>query len=49
MNEQVRVAGSATMQAAKDLGYDVTLRYVAVNNVTMNIRRVEGRAMQGGH
>ncbi len=37
------------MQAAKDLGYDVTLRYVAVNDVTMNIRRVEGRAMQGGH
>lgn len=37
------------MQAAKDLGYDVTLRYVAVNDITMNIRRVEGRAMQGGH
>lgn len=37
------------MQAAKDVGYDVTLRYVAVNDVTMNIRRVEGRAMQGGH
>jgi len=37
------------MQAAKDSGYDVTLRYVAVNDVAMNIRRVEGRAVQGGH
>ena len=37
------------MQAAKNLGCDVTLRYVAVNDVAMNIRRVEGRAMQGGH
>ncbi len=37
------------MQAAKDAGYDVTLRYVAVNDVATNIRRVEGRAMQGGH
>jgi len=37
------------MQAAKDSGYDVTLRYVAVNDVAMNIRRVEARAEQGGH
>ena len=37
------------MQAAKDSGYDVTLRYVAVNDIATNIRRVEGRAARGGH
>lgn len=37
------------MQAAKDAGYDVTLRYVALNDPEENIRRVEGRVAQGGH
>lgn len=37
------------MQAAKDAGYDVTLRYVAVRDATINIDRVQARAVQGGH
>ena len=37
------------MQAAKDAGYDVTLRYVALNDPEKNIRRVEGRVAEGGH
>ena len=37
------------MQAAKDAGYDVTLRYVAVNDATINIDRVQARVVQGGH
>jgi len=37
------------MQAAKDAGYDVTLRYVAVNDAEANVRRVQARAAQGGH
>lgn len=37
------------MQAAKDTGYDVTLRYVAVRDATINIDRVQARAVQGGH
>ena len=39
----------ARMQAAKDAGYDVTLRYVAVNDAETNIRRVEARTALGGH
>ena len=37
------------MQAAKDRGYDVTLRYVAVDDAEKNIRRVEARTALGGH
>lgn len=37
------------MQAAKDAGYIVILRYVALNNVETNIRRVQARAVRGGH
>lgn len=37
------------MQAAKDAGYDVTLRYVAVRDAAINIDRVQARAVQGGH
>ena len=37
------------MQAAKDAGYRVTLRYVAVSDIATNIRRVQGRAVRGGH
>lgn len=37
------------MQEAKDAGYDVTLRYVALNDPEVNVRRVEERAAQGGH
>ena len=37
------------MQAAKDAGYEVTLRYVAVNDATINIDRVQARVVQGGH
>lgn len=37
------------MQAAKDAGYEVILRYVAVSDADVNIRRVQARAAQGGH
>ena len=37
------------MQAAKDAGYDVTLRYVAVANADLNLDRIEARAAKGGH
>ena len=37
------------MHAAKQVGYDVTLRYIAVNDVTINIDRVFARVRQGGH
>lgn len=37
------------MQVAKDAGYDVVLRYVAVDDVRTNIRRVQARAAEGGH
>jgi predicted ABC-type ATPase len=37
------------MQTAKDAGYEVTLRYVAVDDPETNVRRVQARAAQGGH
>lgn len=37
------------MQAARDAGYDVTLRYVAVDDPETNIRRVQARVIAGGH
>lgn len=37
------------MQAARDAGYQVALRYVAVEGATVNIDRVQARAAQGGH
>lgn len=37
------------MQTAKHAGYDVTLRYVAVETADMNIVRVNARAANGGH
>lgn len=37
------------MQVAKDAGYHVTLRYVALDDAEKNVRRVEARAAQGGH
>lgn len=37
------------MQAAKDAGYEVILRYVALGNPDQNIERVSARAASGGH
>ncbi len=37
------------MQTAKDAGYDVALRYVAVSDAETNLRRVAARAARGGH
>ena len=37
------------MQAAKEAGYDVTLRYVTVADAEVNVRRVAARAARGGH
>lgn len=37
------------MQLAKDAGYDVALRYIAVSDVETNLRRVAARAARGGH
>ena len=37
------------IQAAKDAGYDVILRYVAVLDAETNLRRVAARAARGGH
>jgi predicted ABC-type ATPase len=37
------------MQAAKDAGYDVELRYVGVRDADLNIDRVKARTAQGGH
>ena len=37
------------MQVAKAAGYDVTLRYVAVTDAEVNVRRVTARAAKGGH
>jgi predicted ABC-type ATPase len=37
------------MQAAKDAGYDVTLRYIAVRDADVNVERVTARAAEGGH
>ena len=37
------------MQAAKDAGYDLTLRYVALANADLNLDRIEARAAKGGH
>lgn len=39
----------ARMQAARDAGYEVTLRYVAVATSDVNIERVTARAAAGGH
>lgn len=39
----------ARMRAAKDVGYDVTLRYVALASVEQNLARVDARARAGGH
>lgn len=35
------------MQTAKDVGYDVTLRYVALDDPEKNIRRVQGKGRVG--
>ena len=35
--------------AAKDAGYDVTLRYVAVASADLNLDRIEARVAKGGH
>ncbi len=37
------------MQAARGHGFSVLLRYVAVDSVATNIRRVTARVVQGGH
>jgi len=37
------------MQKAKNLGYDVTMFYVALSNVKQNIERVAMRVKNGGH
>lgn len=37
------------MQAAKDAGYEVELRYVGVRDADLNVARVSARASQGGH
>jgi predicted ABC-type ATPase len=37
------------MKAAKDAGYDVTLRYVGVRDADVNVERVTARAAEGGH
>lgn len=37
------------MQAAKDAGYEVELRYVGVRDADLNVERVSARASQGGH
>lgn len=37
------------MQAAKDAGYDVSLRYVGVRDAGVNVERVQARAAEGGH
>ena len=37
------------LRAAKAAGYDVELRYVALENVALNIQRVRARAARGGH
>ena len=39
----------ARMQAARDAGYDVALRYVGVDGAETNIRRIAARAAAGGH
>ena len=37
------------LRVAKAAGYDVELRYVALENVALNIQRVRARAAKGGH
>lgn len=37
------------LRTAKAAGYDVELRYVALENVALNIQRVRARAAIGGH
>jgi len=43
-NRELRV-----MQQAKDLGYDVKLIYVSLDNPEFNIKRVKERTENGGH
>lgn len=37
------------MQQAKDMGYEITMFYIALSNVSQNIERVAMRVMNGGH
>lgn len=37
------------LQAAKAAGYEVELRYVALDFVALNVQRVQARAARGGH
>ena len=37
------------LSVAKAAGFDVELRYVALENVALNIQRVRARAARGGH
>ncbi|MCK0470380.1 zeta toxin family protein [Halalkalibacter sp. APA_J-10(15)] len=37
------------MQKAKEMGYEITMFYVALNNVHQNIERVAMRVKNGGH
>jgi len=37
------------MRAAREAGYTVVLRYVALSTVEMNIERVQARVVEGGH
>ena len=49
---ETTLAGHSTLRrlrAAKAAGYDVELRYVALENVALNIQRVRARAARGGH
>lgn len=37
------------MDEAKDAGFEVTLAYVRIDDVTANLKRIEGRVADGGH
>lgn len=39
----------ARLEAAKSMGYEITMFYVGLNNVALNIERVESRVKSGGH
>jgi predicted ABC-type ATPase len=39
----------ATLQKAKDAGFDTLVLFVALDSVLMNLKRVNDRAVKGGH
>jgi len=49
---ETTLAGRSTLRrlsVARAVGYDLELRYVALENVALNIQRVRARAARGGH